>query len=144
MYRYESIHIYINQYGPIFCTLLIYIINYQLIQNSKKKMTTVQQKQLLEEVVEFFPLSENFFLTLDTYVRKPYEYGLISFIDLSHRTFLQQSDSLQKHLHKYVYIQQYLLRSYYVLSGDLGSVNIQVKKTDMIPVFTELLIHTQT
>lgn len=143
MYRYKSIHIYINQYGPIFCTLLIYIINYQLIQNSKKILTTLQQKQLLGEVVEFSPFQRIFSLLL-ILMSENHEYGLICYIDLSHKIFIQPSDSLQKHLHKYVYIQQYLLRSYYVLSGGLGSVNIQVKKTDMIPVFTELLIHTQT
>ena len=49
------------------------------------------------------------------------EHGLISIIDLSHKVFIWQPDHLQKHLQKYVYIQQYVLRSCYMLSAGLCS-----------------------
>lgn len=39
------------------------------------------------------------------------KYGLISFIDLSHRVFFWQPDFLQKHLCNYAYIQQFYLEA---------------------------------
>lgn len=68
-------------------TLLIYISNCKF-RIVKRIMTTVEYKQFLGKALEYFLLAENVFSILANYVRKPYEYGLLHFVDPSHRTLI--------------------------------------------------------
>lgn len=93
-------------------------------------MTTIEYKQFLGKALKYF-LLRMFSLFLLIMSENHIKYGLLHFVDPSHRAFIQrssilQSTSLVMHIFNNIYSEAT------VLSAGLVSVNKYVKKTNMI------------